>query len=286
MSYQTDSLDRQIIWALQSDGRQSNVEIAREAGVAEATVRKRLDRLLSEGIVHPTACLNLARVGLETGVVIAFQVDLACVESIAEQLASLPEVMSVCYTTGEYDLFVEAAFAGDQELLRFLTSAVAPIEGIRKTSTFHILRRVKREYQWKLPGPLPPSVLIVDDDPDFVESTRIVLESAGVKVIAAADGDQALAYLQAATPALIVMDIMMKGILDGLNASWQIQADPKLKDIPILVISSIADSEYAEMFPTEGRFPADQFLTKPVAPETLIRETKRLLRRSQDGYKC
>lgn len=283
MAYQVDSLDRQIIWALQRDGRQSNVEIAREAGVTEATVRKRLDRLLSEGIVHPTAYLNLARAGLETGVVIAVQVDLTCVEAIAERLASLPEVMSVCYTTGEYDLFVEAVFAGDQDLLRFLTSAIAPIQGIRKTSTFHILRHVKHEYQWKLPGPPLPSVLIVDDDPDFVEATRMVLESAGLEVIAAANGDQALAHLQAARPDLIVMDIMMKGILDGLNASWQIQADPKLKDIPILVISSIADSEYAEMFPTEGSFPADQFLTKPVAPELLIKETKRLLRRSQDG---
>lgn len=280
MSYPFDDLDRQIIWALQDDGRRSNVDIAREVGVTEATVRKRLDRLLGEGVIHSTAWIDLSRAGLKTGVLIALQVDLARVGQIAEQLAGLEQVLSVCYATGEYDLFVEAVFASDEELLHFLTAQIAPIPGIRKTSTFHILKRVKNEYQWKLPAPPPPTVLVVDDDPDFVETARIVLESIGLKVTDAVDGDHALTVLQSCKPALIIMDIMMKGVLDGLNASWQIQADPELKNIPILVVSSIAGSEYAEVFPTEGRFPADQFLSKPVLPGTLIKEVKRFLKRA------
>lgn len=280
MSSQFDELDRQIICALQDDGRRTNVDIAREVGVTEATVRKRLDRLLGEGIIHPTAWLDLGHAGLNTGVVIALQVDLSMVGQIAEQLASLEQVLSVCYTTGEYDLFVEGVFGSDQELLHFLTSAVAPIPGIRKTSTFHVLKRVKSEYQWKLPAPPAPTILVVDDDPDFVEVASMVLKSIDVEVTAATDGDQALSILQSTRPALIIMDIMMKGVLDGLNASWQIQADPALRNIPILVVSSIASSEYAEVFPTEGRFPADQFLSKPVEPATLIKEVKRFLKQT------
>lgn len=278
MAYQIDAIDQQIIRSLQDNGRKSNVDVARQVGVTEATIRKRLDRLLGERIIYPTVSTDLAQIGLGTGAMIALQVDLTTIGQIAEQLANLPQVRSVCYTTGEYDLFIEAVFASDQDLLLFLTNEIADIEGIRKTSTFHILRRIKDECQWQLPMPPLPRVLVVDDDPDFVEATRIVLEASGFQVVAAANGDTALALLRRGKPAVIIMDIMMQGILDGLNASWQIQADPDLKDIPILVVSSIADSDYAEMFPTEGHFPADRFFSKPVAPDKLIKEVKRFVK--------
>jgi Lrp/AsnC family transcriptional regulator for asnA, asnC and gidA len=280
MSYQIDSLDQQIIRVLQSNGRMSNVDIAREVGVTEATVRKRLDRLLGEGIVRTTACLDLTRVGLGTGALIALQVDLARIGRIAEQLANLPQVRSVSYTAGEYDLFLEAVFASDQDLLHFLTSDIAAIQGIRKTSTFHILKRIKDEHQWVLPTPPPPSILIVDDDPDFIEATRIALETAGFEVIAAASGDEALTALQGCKPSLIIMDIMMKSVLDGLHASWQIQADPELRNLPLLMVSSITSSDYAEMFPTDENIPADNFLSKPVPPDQLVQEINRLLEKS------
>jgi Lrp/AsnC family transcriptional regulator for asnA, asnC and gidA len=277
VTYQIDAIDQQIIRSLQDNGRKSNVDIARQVGVTEATIRKRLDRLLSERIIHPAISIDLAQIGLGTGAMIALQVDLTFIGQIAEQLARLSQVRSVCYTTGEYDLFVEAVFASDQNLLYFLTNEIAAIDGIRKTSTFHILRRIKDECQWTLPVPPPVRILVVDDDPDFVEATRIVLEASGFQVVVAASGDNALDLLHRVKPAVIIMDIMMQGVLDGLNASWQIQADPELKNVPILVVSSIADSDYAEMFPTEGHFPADRFLSKPVAPDTLIKEVKRFV---------
>ena len=278
MSHQIDALDRQIIRALQENGRKSNVDIAREVDVTEATIRKRLDRLLSQEVIHITAAPNLARVGMDTGALIALQVDLTYIGQIAEQLADLPHVRSVCYTTGEYDLFLEVALSSDQDLLHFLTGDIARIPGIRKTSTFHIMKRIKEEHQWTLPAPSPPSILIVDDDPDFVEATSIVLEAAGFEVTAAASGDQALATLDRHRPALVIMDIMMKGILDGLHASWQIRADPELRNLPVLMVSSIANSHYAEMFPTDENIPADNFLSKPVPPEKLVKEINRLLK--------
>lgn len=280
MSYQIDALDQQIIRVLQRNGRMSNVDIAREIGVTEATIRKRLDRLLGENIVRVTVHPDLERVGLGTGALIALQVELARVGQIAEQLASLPQVCSVNYTTGEYGLFLEAVFASNQELLQFLTADLAAISGIRKISTFHILKRIKDEHQWTLPTPPPPSILVVDDDPDFIEATRIVLEAEGFEVIAAANGDEALTALQRSTPSLIIMDIMMKGVLDGLHASWQIQANPELRNLPILIVSSITSSGYAEMFPTDESIPADNFLSKPVPPDRLVQEIKRLLAKS------
>ena len=280
MPYQIDGLDQQIIRVLQRNGRMSNVDIARELGVTEATIRKRLDRLLSEDIIHVTVYPDLTRVGLGTSALIALQVDLARVGQIAEQLANLSQVRSVNYTTGEYDLVLEAVLPSNQELFHFLTSDLAAISGIRKTSTFHILKRIKDEHQWILPTPPPPSILVVDDDPDFVEATRLVLEAEGFEVVAAANGDEALAALQRGKPALVIMDIMMKGVLDGLHASWQIQADPELRNLPILMVSSITSSSYAEMFPTDESIPADNFLSKPVPPDRLVQEIKRLLEKS------
>ena len=76
------------------------------------------------------------------------------------------------------------------------------------------------------------------------------------------------------------MDVMMKGILDGLHASWQIQADPELRALPILMVSSITSSDYAEMFPTDENIPADNFLSKPVSPDRLVKEVNRLFKKA------
>jgi len=66
VTYHLDAVDRQIISLLQQDGRTSNVEVASQVGVSEATVRKRLDRLLDEGVVRITAVPNATKVGFST----------------------------------------------------------------------------------------------------------------------------------------------------------------------------------------------------------------------------
>ena len=94
-------------------------------------------------------------------------------------------------------------------------------------------------------------ILVVDDDPDFVEATRIVLESAGHEVIAASDGDEGMSQVRTERPALIVLDVIMSTILDGLDMSQQLRDDPEHRRIPILMVTSIANSDYAALFPTD-----------------------------------
>jgi CheY-like chemotaxis protein len=120
-------------------------------------------------------------------------------------------------------------------------------------------------------------ILVVDDDPDFVEATRIVLEEAGYEVISAADGDESLRVVRAEKPNLIILDVIMSSILDGLNVSQQLQDDPEHKDIPIIMVTSIANTDYAALFPTDEYVHINAFLTKPVLPERLLREVTRLL---------
>ena len=120
-------------------------------------------------------------------------------------------------------------------------------------------------------------ILVVDDDPDFVETTRIVLEQAGYAVVSAANGDESLKVVRAENPDLIILDVIMSSILDGLNVSQQLQEDPEHKDIPIVMVTSIANTDYAELFPTDEYVHINAFMTKPVQPDQLLGQVKRLL---------
>ena len=277
MSYTIDATDRRIISLLQLDGRRSNVDIARAIGVAEATVRKRIDRLLNEGVIHIAGIPSLDKLGMEVRTVIMLKVDLGRVDQVGGRLAAMKEVRSVKYTTGECDIILEAVFRSDDDLLRFLTNRLARIRGIRETATSHVLKTIKQESDWMLPREGPPLILIVDDDPDFVEAGRLVLEAGGYEVVSAADGEQGLRAMRRDRPDLVILDVMMSGILDGLDASVQMRAERALRRTPILMVSSITSSEYAAMFPTDEYVPVESFLSKPVGPDQLLAEIKRLL---------
>lgn len=274
-----DNVDRQILDLLREDGRRPNVEIARTLGISEGTVRKRIDRLLLSGDLKVVGIANPALVGYETRALISLKVELPHVNSVGKLLCEMPEVMSVYHVVGEHDFIIEAAFESDKHLTSFLTERLASLPGVVDSKTSHVLRVLKHSYEWALPQPPPPTVLIVDDDPDFVEVTRLVLEKEGYRTVTAASGDAALEIMETNPPSLVILDIMMDGILDGWNASWRIRANPRLRRTPILVVSSITASEYMGMFPTDDDNLIDNFLSKPVDPQKLLSEVKRLLAR-------
>jgi CheY-like chemotaxis protein len=120
-------------------------------------------------------------------------------------------------------------------------------------------------------------VLVVDDDPDFVEATRLVLESAGYQVVSAADGDEGLAKVRQEHPDLVILDVIMDTVLDGLNVSRELADDPEQRDTPILMVTSIANSDYAALFPTDEYIHIDDFVSKPIAPQDLLDRVGRLL---------
>ena len=120
-------------------------------------------------------------------------------------------------------------------------------------------------------------VLIVDDDPDFVEVTRAVLESAGHLVVSAADGDEGMVRVRQERPDLIILDVIMKTVLDGLHMSQRMADDPDCKRTPILMVTSIANSDYASLFPTDEYIHISDFVSKPIAPNDLLGRVDRLL---------
>ncbi|MBU0609209.1 MAG: response regulator [Armatimonadetes bacterium] len=122
-----------------------------------------------------------------------------------------------------------------------------------------------------------PKILIVDDDPDFLVICRTVLETQGYKVLEAASGSQGLEIMHRETPDLVLLDVMMSTLLEGVSVSKEMAADPDLKDVPVVMISSIATTEYAADFPDDERIPIDAWLSKPIQPAVLLKTVKRFI---------
>ena len=116
MSFALDETDLRIIRLLQGDGRMSNMDVARNLGMSEATVRKRADRLISEKAIRVVALPDLPTVGYPLVAIISLQVDLAQVGQIGRSLASLPDVRWLACGTGGSDIVFEAAFPDAAQL--------------------------------------------------------------------------------------------------------------------------------------------------------------------------
>jgi CheY-like chemotaxis protein len=122
-------------------------------------------------------------------------------------------------------------------------------------------------------------ILVVDDDPDFVEAMRLTLEPNDYEVTSAANGDEGLVKVRSEEPDLIILDVIMASVLDGLHLSQRLQEDAGHKKIPLLMVTSIANTDYAALFPTDEYISIDGFLSKPVPPEVLLQRIAELLGR-------
>ena len=124
-------------------------------------------------------------------------------------------------------------------------------------------------------------ILVVDDDPIYVKSTTAILESHGYQVTSAQNGDQALARMGEETPDLVILDVMMDWVLEGVNISQEMMSQKELQRIPIVMVTSIRDSEYRGLFPQDQYLHINSWLDKPCAPDTLLSEVEKTLARHE-----
>jgi len=122
-------------------------------------------------------------------------------------------------------------------------------------------------------------VMVVDDDPDFVEITRTILLANGYEVSTASNGDEALRLMREDVPDVVLLDVMMSSVLDGVNVSHAMSEDPLLRRVPVVMVSSIASSPSAGMFPTDEYLPIDAWLSKPVQPNELLAKVAQYVQR-------
>jgi CheY-like chemotaxis protein len=126
-------------------------------------------------------------------------------------------------------------------------------------------------------------ILIVDDDPDFVLLSRYVLESQGYEVVEALDGRKAMETIRRDMPDLVLLDVMMSVTLEGVQISRQLDADPELAAIPVVMVSSIGTTEYASEFPDDERVPISGWISKPIQAAVLLKTIKHLLKHGSPG---
>ena len=141
-----DELDKRIIKLLQVDGRASNARIAREVGVSEGTVRRRLRQLVQSGVISVVAVPNLEKMGYGTAALVGVQTDPGKIDEVADAIAALEEAHYVSISTGAYDIFAWVGVESPERLGAFLRGKVGTISGVRRTETFVNLSIKKRTY--------------------------------------------------------------------------------------------------------------------------------------------
>ncbi len=125
-------------------------------------------------------------------------------------------------------------------------------------------------------------ILIIDDDPDFVEIAKTALEANAFSVRCAATGPEGLAMMQEKKPDLVFLDVIMIMPDEGVYVSEEIARDPNLRDVPVVMVSSIVDSEYSGHFPTDRPLHAHMFLDKPVPLSRLLEVAHRFVGQAAD----
>ena len=124
-------------------------------------------------------------------------------------------------------------------------------------------------------------VLVIDDDPAYVKSTTLVLQSHGYQVDSARNGDEGLAKMQEQKPDIVLLDIMMDWALDGVHVTREMLHQKELQGIPIIIVSSVVDSEYRDLFPQDQYLHFDYWLDKPCPPSELIAWVENVLSRHE-----
>ncbi|TET39032.1 MAG: response regulator [Dehalococcoidia bacterium] len=126
-------------------------------------------------------------------------------------------------------------------------------------------------------------ILLVDDDPDFVEATKTVLEGKSYQVVTAYNGDDGLKKVIEERPDLIILDVIMPG-KDGFAVCKELKTDPRyyfFSKIPVLMLTVYPDDrEKARLSLLEGMtMEAEDYIQKPATPEELLRRVEELLKK-------
>lgn len=124
-------------------------------------------------------------------------------------------------------------------------------------------------------------ILIVDDDRDFVESTRTVLESKPYEVVVAYEGEEGLKKAREENPDLIILDVIMP-VKDGFSAAEQLKKDAQLSKIPVLMLTAFSSKRQESSIPVSRGFALDteDYIEKPVTPEELLAIVEKCLKRT------
>jgi len=122
-------------------------------------------------------------------------------------------------------------------------------------------------------------ILLVDDDPDFVQSNRDLLEACGYDVVSAHDGTSGIELAKKEQPDLMILDVMMTTDTEGFEVARKIPETPELRGLPVLLVTGVAKALHlpSHLEPDSTWLPVDRVLEKPIDPARLLAEVERIL---------
>jgi len=136
-----DRLDNKLIGELANDARQSNIDLSRKLGVSEKTVRRRIARLVEQGIISWSVITDPAKLGYSVRAFILLEVEAPHVDDITQSLASCSNIDFVALCTGPFDILFGAWFESSAGMAKFLKDYLPKITGVRKSQT-HVALQV------------------------------------------------------------------------------------------------------------------------------------------------
>ena len=123
-------------------------------------------------------------------------------------------------------------------------------------------------------------ILIIDDDKDFVESTKAILEANDYKVFSAGNKEEGLKKIKQISPDLIIMDVMLSKMSDGFDLTRKLKSEEKYQKIPIFIVTALGDKTGFEFSADAGDkawLPIDDYAKKPIKSDELISRVEKLL---------
>jgi Lrp/AsnC family transcriptional regulator, regulator for asnA, asnC and gidA len=143
-----DKVDCQLINLLQKDGRMPNKAIARELGISEFTVRRRMKRLLDSGVIKIVAVANPIDLGFEIAGNLKIKIELKKADRVLEKLKEIDSLIWVALTTGGTDIDVDFVSRSLGEFQELIFKKISKIDGVVSTETSLMVDLVKDEYAW------------------------------------------------------------------------------------------------------------------------------------------
>ncbi len=132
---------------------------------------------------------------------------------------------------------------------------------------------------------MPPLILLVDDDRDFLDIHRRLLEASGYRVVCCRGVEEAWTFLAGERPALVISDLMMQARDDGFGLTRRLKADPRLAAVPVILLTAVSSRcgyDFSPRTPAErATMGADAFFDKPVDPACLLAAIRDLLEGEQ-----
>jgi two-component system phosphate regulon response regulator PhoB/two-component system alkaline phosphatase synthesis response regulator PhoP/two-component system response regulator VicR len=126
-------------------------------------------------------------------------------------------------------------------------------------------------------------ILVVDDDPDIVATSRIILEGNGYEVETASSGREAMEHLSRCKPDLMLLDVMMASDTEGFDLAFKLKDDPEYRNLPIIMLTAFLDKVRAEgpgpfEYILGEQWPVEWLFEKPLDTRKLLAKIEAVLK--------